>query len=153
MMAKKAKVRNEYYIKLPKQGVQKVSRSVYCYWYASRRRQKYQKEQERKFGVRSYEAYLQKRGHVAEEVHLIWQQEADEEMSPENYLEQKMIYERLYQELEKLPPEDQKLIFELFYACIGLRELARQEGVTHRAIAKKRDRILKNLAKMLEDLQ
>jgi transposase-like protein len=51
----------------------------------------------------------------------------------------------LYEAFEKLTKGEQRLIYDLFFRNIGVREYARQMGVTHHSVQKRRDRILEKM--------
>ncbi len=154
MVARKPKIRKGYFIKVPKHSPIKVNREIYCYWYASRRKEKTQREKDKRYNFVSWEALTDKLGDRITEMNP--NDEAHESarwVLPEEVAEQHFEYGRLYQELQKLTPEERSLLFSLFYECVSLREIAKQKGVAHSAIVKQRDKILARLAKMLKDIK
>lgn len=61
------------------------------------------------------------------------------------------IIKQLSAALSELPDEEYQLVRALFFDGISVREYARRLGMTHRAIVKRRDRILDHLKKILEN--
>lgn len=59
--------------------------------------------------------------------------------------------QRLSSALTVLPEEDYQLVHALFFDGISTREYARQLKVTHKAIIKRRDRVLRHLKKFLRN--
>lgn len=58
MRGKRPKERRCYVLRTSDGTIVEVTREVYLEWYQSRRRERYQKEQERKYQVSSLEMYL-----------------------------------------------------------------------------------------------
>lgn len=70
----------------------------------------------------------------------------------ENTFEKVVINERnrqLYQAIARLSPEQQRLVYEVYFEYIPQTEIAAREGVTKHAINKRLLRILKKLKKFL----
>lgn len=61
MRGKKPKERKKYVIRLDDGTLVEVNREIYLEWYRSERRERYQKERDRKYGVCSLEG-LEERG-------------------------------------------------------------------------------------------
>lgn len=57
---------------------------------------------------------------------------------------------QLYQAIATLPPQQQKLLFEVYFEYIPQVEIARREGVTKFAVNKRLSRILARLKKLLQ---
>lgn len=57
---------------------------------------------------------------------------------------------QLYQAIDKLPPEQQKLLRQVYFEYIPQTEIAVTQGVTKKAINNRLARILKKLKKFLE---
>ena len=51
--------------------------------------------------------------------------------------------------LSELPDEDYQLLHELFFDGISVREYARKNGLSHTAVRKRRDNLLKKIKKLL----
>ena len=139
---------NGYAIYVPGKGPQPVTREVYVYWCKSLRREKYEKEKERKNGVLSYDEYMSK---VGDHSRLIPTRGMRSQWGQS--VEQALEHKRLREELNRLPEKDQDLMLELYGSQRSLRDIARERNVTHQAISKQRDRILRTLAKNLEDIK
>ena len=67
--------------------------------------------------------------------------------SPEDEVEQKILIEYLRKAIELLDEDEKHLIQQLFFDGMPAREIARQRGITHRAILKRRNRILFKMKK------
>lgn len=68
----------------------------------------------------------------------------------EEQVERKFLTEKMYQAIRKLRPDERELICALFFEDVSLRSYARRKGVTHRAVQKWRDAILKELRKLMD---
>jgi RNA polymerase sigma factor (sigma-70 family) len=75
---------------------------------------------------------------------------AAEGISLEDEIVQKIMIERMLEAIELLEEGERRLIRQLFFSGLTAREIARQRGVTHRAVLKQRNRILIKLKKILE---
>lgn len=85
------------------------------------------------------DVYMEKHSPSAEDIVLA----AEEEVEYAEFLD------LLTNSIAQLKEEDRSLITAIYFDCISLREYARRTGVTLRAIQKRRDRILKDLKKLL----
>ncbi len=65
-------------------------------------------------------------------------------------VEQSKRNRQLYQAISRLSPEQQKLLFEVYFEYIPQVEIARREGVSKFAINKRLSRILARLKKNLQ---
>lgn len=63
----------------------------------------------------------------------------------ENNREIALQLKRLSAALYALPEEDYRLIYALFYENISVREYARNNGLSHTAVRKRRDKILEKI--------
>ena len=154
MVARKPKYRKEYFVKIPHHAPVKVNREIYCYWYASRRKEKTLREKDNRHESVSWEALTEKMGERVCAAQLERDRSEDSKwVLPEEVAEQNFAYGRLYQELQRLTPEEQNLMFSLFYECVSLRELAKDKGVSRNTITQQRDKVLAKLAKMLADIK
>lgn len=61
-----------------------------------------------------------------------------------------MKIQRLSFSLTALPEEDYQLLHALFFDGISVREYARKNGLSHTAVRKRRDNLLKKIKKLLE---
>jgi RNA polymerase sigma factor (sigma-70 family) len=72
------------------------------------------------------------------------------EGSAEEQVLRKLLKDKLYGALAKLEPEEQRLIRAIFFENVSLRSYAKQQGVTHRTVQKRKDRILKKLREWMQ---
>ncbi len=63
--------------------------------------------------------------------------------------ERRLLLKRMHQVLLMLSADEMKLIRALFFEKMSAREIARQKGITHRAVLKTRNRILKRILENL----
>lgn len=143
MPGKIPKERERYFVRLDSGEVCEVSREVYLCYYAGEQQERYQKERDLKHGLVSLEEMAERRyedgrGCVCDLL------ASPEESIEEQYI-QKLLIERMYEAFEKLTKREQSLIYDLFFCNIGVREYARQMGVTHHSVQKRRDRILEKM--------
>lgn len=146
MSGKKASERAAYHIRVAENLVP-VSKEVYWCWFGMRRREQYQKEQDRKNGVFSLEE-------LPEYVFADGKEGENNMIARDNVLEEalrNLTVERLRAEIDKLQEENRLLIQALYFDNIGVCEYAAQKEVTYKAIQKRRDRILQKLKKILEE--
>lgn len=61
-----------------------------------------------------------------------------------------MKMQRLSSSLTALPKEDYQLLHALFFEGISVREYARKNGLSHTAVRKRRDKLLKKIKFFLE---
>ena len=143
MPGKAPKERERYFIRLDKGEICEVERDVYLCWYAAERQDRYQRERDIKHGLVSRDEMAERkfedgRGCVCDLL-------ASSEKSIEEQYIQKLLTEHLYETLGKLTKGERQLIHALFFQNIGVREYARQMGVTHHSVQKRRDRILEKM--------
>ena len=116
-----------------------VTREVYLEWYQSRRRERYQKEQERKYQVSSLEM-LAEQGNI-----LIGDSDGVEDM-----VIREMCAEKLRSVMKELTEEDVYLLYLLFFAEVTVKEAAQICGCSRKTIANRRKRILAKLKEKLK---
>ena len=145
---KQPRLRERYYVPVGNGESQEVTREVYLCIYSSKRHEKYLGEQDREHGTVSLDARAKVEGEPTTYGCVI--------PSPLD-LEEMVIRSALTQELrralQRLSPEEWLLIDSLFFQNIGIREYARQKGVTHHAVQKSRDKILAALRRELEGVE
>lgn len=147
MSGKAPKEREHYFIPLEGREACEVEREVYLCWYAGDRQERYQRERDRKNGLCSLENLPQ----------IVYGEDsrscADVIPSPEGSAEdivmRKLLTEQLYHALGRLRREDRQLIDRIFFEGVSMRSYAREMGVTHRTVQKRRDSILKNLRELM----
>lgn len=145
MSGKQPKHRQRYFLPSGTEGFCEVTREVYLCWYSGRRHERYLLERDQKIGLVSLDAPADVSGEPASYGSVIPSPDNLEEMVIRKLLEQKLC-----RALKKLSPDEQKLIYALFYQNIGVRSYARQKGITHHAVQKTRDSILDALRRELE---
>lgn len=143
-----SKERNQYFIRLERGTLCEVNREVYLCWYAGERQERYQIDRDRRNGVFSLDAIsdrmFQENGSCFEEIIPSMEEGIEEQV------ERKFLTEKLFQAIRKLQPDERELICALFFEDVSLRSYARRKGVTHRAVQKWRDAILKELRKLMD---
>lgn len=74
----------------------------------------------------------------------------DESPSVEAEVEQRILIERMLQAIGLLDEDEQRLIWQLFFDGLTAREIARREGVFHRTIVYRKDKVLSKLRKLMK---
>ena len=73
----------------------------------------------------------------------------DESINVEKIVETKMLIDRLKKAMESLSDDEREIIKRLYFDDEPLRKVAKSRNVSHPALIKKRDRILKKLREMI----
>ena len=139
MRGKRPKDRRCYVLRTSDVIVVEVTREVYVEWYQSRRRERYQKEQERKYQVSSLET-LTEQGSI-----LIGASDGVEDI-----VIREMCAEKLRSVMKELEEEDVYLLYLLFFAEVTVKEAAQICGCSRKTIANRRKRILAKLKEKLK---
>lgn len=139
MRGKRPKERRCYVLRTSDGIVVEVTREVYLEWYQSRRRERYQKEQERKYQVSSLET-LTEQGSI-----LIGASDGVEDI-----VIREMCAEKLRSVMKELAEEDVYLLYLLFFAEVTVKEAAQICGCSRKTIANRRKRILAKLKEKLK---
>ena len=139
MRGKRPKDRRCYVLRTSDGIVVEVTREVYLEWYQSRRRERYQKEQERKYQVSSLET-LTEQGSI-----LIGASDGVEDI-----VIMEMCAEKLRSVMKELEEEDVYLLYLLFFAEVTVKEAAQICGCSRKTIANRRKRILAKLKEKLK---
>lgn len=139
MRGKRPKERRCYVLRTSDGTIVEVTREVYLEWYQSRRRERYQKEQERKYQVSSLEM-LAEQGNI-----LIGDSDGVEDM-----VIREMCAEKLRSVMKELEEEDVYLLYLLFFAEVTVKEAAQICGCNRKTIANRRKRILAKLKEKLK---
>lgn len=137
MRGKKPKERERYVIRMGGGTLVEVNREIYLEWYQSKRRERYQKERDRKYGVCSLEE-LQERGCFHEKYVCTG------DMTQETALGN-VFRKRLRSALVYLPEKDAQLVWLLFFEEMTVKEAGEAIGCSRKTIAKHRERILGEL--------
>ena len=137
MRGKEPKEREKYVIRLGGGTLVEVDREIYLEWYRSERRERYQKERDRKYGVCSLDGLVEKgcfsgkdgyMGDVTLET-VFWNISRD----------------KLWKAIGKLPEQDARLVRLLYFEEIPVKEVAVIFGCCRKTIEKRKERILKEL--------
>lgn len=137
MRGKKPKERGRYVLRVADGSLVEVSREVYLEWYQSKRRERYQVERDKKYGVCSLNELEEKKekhglsiavGESVEEI--VWQ---------------KFCLERMNESLKSLSSEDFRLVEMLYFRDTTVTETARVFKCSRRTILNRRKRILNQL--------
>lgn len=141
MRGKKPKERERYVIRLGDGALVEVNREIYLEWYQSKRRERYQKERDRKYGVCSLEE-LQERGYFYEKYVCAG------DMTQETALGN-VFRKRLTEVLLNLSEKDAQLVWMLYFKEINVKEAAEIFGCSRKTIVKHRERILGELRRKI----
>lgn len=142
MRGKKPKERENYVLRMTDGTLVQVTREVYLEWYQSRRREKYQRERDRKYGICSLDEWA-KSGNFLETGTCML--DGTEELALNN-----IQRERVLEMLEELPPQDARLIILLYFEEITVKAAAELYGCSRKAIRNRRKRILNELLRMIQ---
>lgn len=137
--------RSNYIIKMEDGTLIPVSKEVYTCWHSFRRQERYQKEKDNNAKICSLDEFLQEHPNNEQNVHLL---ENAQDSLVEQALNELMI-ERLRQEVTKLEKENRELLQAIYYNEMTLRECAKEFSISFKAVQKRRDAILRYLAKAL----
>lgn len=148
MSGKSAKERERYFIRLKEGQLFTVTREIYLCWYGCQRHERYQVERDIQHGTCSYEGLLERIN--TDENGYGFDILADAQDVAELAI-RKILKERLHCAMQKLRPDEVALIQALFYEEMSMRSYAKRVGVTHRAIQKRKERILRVLKGVLEE--
>ena len=141
MRGKKPKERKSYVLRMGDGTLVEVTREVYLEWYQSRRRERYQKERNQKYGVCSLNE-LEERG--------------DSFIPVTDSLEEtaikKLYIEKLRKVLDELSEADVYLMYLLFFEEVTVKEAAQLCGCSRKTIENRRKRILRELNRKMQEL-
>lgn len=139
------KIRKNYY--LPVNGkLIPVSREVYEEFYIHKRRERYLEERDMSKGLLYFSSY------DTEDNNFIDYAE-DKAVDVEKIVETGMIIKELYKALGGLNIDERELIEKIFFKEESIREIARNENVSHVAIQKRRNKILIKLKEILKEFE
>ncbi len=143
MRGKKPKEREKYVIRLGNGILVEVNREIYLEWYRSERRERYQKERDRKYGLCSIEK-LHEKGYFPE------QSICASDTTQEAVLRSEYRI-RLENALKNLPEQDARLIRFLYFEEITVKKAADIFSCSRKTIQNRRKRILEKIGKMMEE--
>lgn len=144
MRGKKPKEREKYIIRLGDGTLVEVNREIYLEWYRSERRERYQRERDRKYGLCSIEKLYEKR-------YLPEQPASTGDVTLETVLG-KVYRDKLKRALQNLPEQDARLIRLLYFEESTIKEAADIFRCSRKTIQNRRKRILEDIGKMLEEI-
>lgn len=142
MRGKKPKQREKYIIRLGDGTLVEVSRDIYLEWYRSERRERYQKERDRKYGVCSLEG-LAERGCFFEtgEMENVTEETALKNIESVN----------LWSAIRKLSEQDAQMIRLLYFEGLTVKEVAEVSECSRKSVENKRKKILRELLYLMWD--
>lgn len=144
MRGKKPKEREKYLIRLGDGTLVEVNREIYLEWYQSERRERYQRERDRKYGLCSIEK-LHEKGYFPEQ--SIYAGDMTQEAVLRNECQ-----DRLQNVLKNLPEQDTHLLKLLYFEEITVKKAAEILGCSRKTIQNRRKRILERIRKMMEKI-
>ena len=134
--------KKEYFLYVKGKAV-KVSEEVYKAYWKITEHEKYLQRKDWKYDVIPFSA-MDYDGHFVDNI-------IDERIDLEKIVEVKMQIEELNKALATLTKKERELIEAIFYKEESLRSIGKKEKVSYQAIGKRRDKILEELRKLLED--
>lgn len=143
MRGKKPKEREKYVIRLDDGTLVEVNREIYLEWYRSERKERYQKERDRKYGLCSIDK-LHEKGYFPEQ--FICTEDATLEAVLRNEYRNK-----LENALKNLPEQDARLLKLLYFEEITGKKAADIFSCSRKTIQNRQKRILEKIRKMMEE--
>lgn len=144
MRGRKPKERESYVLRMGDGSLVEVTREVYLEWYQSRRRERYQEEKKRKYGVCSLDRL--------EETVSAWRTAGLECSGLEESVVKEMCLEKLREGLGRIREQDAFLIRLLFFEEVTVKDAAWICGCSSRTVQNRRKRILGELRGIMEDM-
>lgn len=141
MRGKKPKEREKYVIRLSDGTLVEVNREIYLEWYRSERRERYQKERDRKYGVCSLEG-LEEKGYFSKII-------VDITNVTEEIVLRNIDRDKLRGALERLPLQEAFLIQMLYFEEVTVKDATEIFRCSHKAINNWRRKILGKLCGMI----
>lgn len=145
MRGKRPKEREKYLIRLGDGMLVEVNREVYLEWYQSERRERYQRERDRKYGLCSIEK-MQEKGYFPEQ--SIYAGDMTQEAALRNE-----CWDRLENALKKLPEQDMQLLNLLYFEETTVKKVAEILGCSRKNVENRRRKILRELLAMIDESQ
>lgn len=143
MRGKEPKEREKYFIRLDGDTLVEVDREIYLEWYRSRRKERYQKERDREYGVFSIEK-LHEKGYFPE-------QSLNRDTTLEAVL-RKECRDQLENALRKLPEQDIRLVRFLYFDEMTVKKTAEIFGCSRKTIESRRRRILEKMKNLMSEI-
>ena len=142
MRGKHPKEREHYVLRMEDGTLVDVTREVYLEWYQSRRRERYQNEQNQKHGICSLNE-LEDKGNFSGIILNL-------EGGGEETVLRNICRDKVREVLENLPEEDAKLIELLYFMEVTVTDAAQIFGCSRKTIQNRRKRILKELYRRMK---
>lgn len=139
MRGRKPRERKSYVLRGNDGTLVEVTREVYLEWYQSRRRERYQDEKKKKYGVCSLDG-LEEKGY--------WTYQ--QEVSLEETVIKNLFVGNIRMALDELPEDEAYLIYLLFFEDISVKEAAQICGCSRKTIQNRRRCILSKLQDIME---
>ncbi len=121
-----------------------VNREIYLEWYRSERKERYQRERDRKYGVCSIDK-LHEKGYYPEQ-----SISATRDTTLEAALRNECL-ERLENALKKLSEQDIGLVRLLYFEEMTVKKAAEIFGCSRKTIQNRRGRLLEKIRKMMSE--
>ncbi|EOS38929.1 sigma-70 family RNA polymerase sigma factor [Lachnospiraceae bacterium M18-1] len=142
MRGRKPKERDSYILRMADGTLVEVGREIYLEWYQARRREKYQNERNRKYGVCSLNELEEKGNFLSAFI--------DVKEGVEEIILRDIFRNKVQEVLKSLPAEDVRLVELLYYAEVTLTDAARIFGCSRRTIQNRKKRILDELCQKMK---
>jgi len=139
------KTRENYYLPLNGKLIS-VSKEVYEEFYSYNRRERYLEERDRSKGLLYFSDYDTVDNNFIDYME-------DKTVDVEKIVETGMIIKELHKALDGLNIDERDLIERIFFKEQSIREIARNEKVSHVVIQKRRNKVLEKLKEILKDLE
>ncbi|MGL5440719.1 MAG: sigma-70 family RNA polymerase sigma factor [Filifactoraceae bacterium] len=133
----------DYYLFINGKKV-KVSEQIYKVYWREREHEKYLEQVGRKNHLLFFSS-LDHDGHFVDNI-------VDESIDVEKIVETQMMIEVLRNAISKLNDEERDIIERLYFNDETLRSVAKLKSITHSALIKRRNKILENLKKFIEEI-
>ncbi|HAP3420950.1 TPA: sigma-70 family RNA polymerase sigma factor [Enterococcus faecalis] len=133
----------EYYLYVRGQKV-KVSEDIYKVYWREKEHEKYLEQVDQKNHLLFFSS-LDHDGHYVDNI-------VDENVDVAKIVETQMMIESLRYAISKLNDEERDIIERLYFNDETIRSVAKLKSITHPALIKRRNKILKKLKKFIEEL-
>ncbi|GFI16077.1 hypothetical protein IMSAG249_00502 [Lachnospiraceae bacterium] len=143
MRGKKPKEREKYFIRLGNGTLVEVNREIYLEWHRSKRKERYQKERDQKYGVCSIERLCEK-GYFPE------QSFCNGDKTLETILHNECLG-KLENALKNLSEQDIRLVRCLYFEEMTVKKASEIFGCSRKTIQNRRRKILDKIKKMMSE--
>lgn len=135
--------KKEYYLYIAGKAV-KVSEKIYKVYWREKEHEKYLEQVDKKSHLLFFSS-LDHDGHYVDNI-------VDENVDVAKIVETQMMIESLRYAISKLNDEERDIIERLYFNNETIRSVAKLKSITHPALIKRRNKILKKLKKFIEEL-